>query len=499
MCYACNKPGHMARNCKNRIPVAQANVIDEEPLVAMITEINMISRSEGWWVDSGAARHICYDRSCFKTYSEEKDMKVKLGDSHTTKVAGIGNVELKFTYGWRLLLKDVLHTPEMRKNLVSSFLLNKAGFVQNIGSDQYVITKNGSFVGKGYACDNMFKLNVEMNKNVASSSYIVSSSNVWHARLCHVNKKLIKNMSRLGIIPNVRLDDFEKCESCSQAKITKTPHKSIERKSKPLDLIHSDICEFDGALTRNGKRYFITFIDDYSNYTYVYLMRHKSEALDIFKDFTTEIENQFGKKIKKFRSDRGTEYCSIEFTKLYETLGIIHEVTAPYSPEMSGKDERKNRTLCELVVATLLNSGATSYWWGEILFTVCYVLNRVPNSKTYTSSTERWLNRKPNVSYFRVWGCLAYVRIPDPKRSKLASRAYECVFIGYAIHSKAYRFYDIKNNVIVESLDVDFFEDKFPFKSKNSGGSSANKIVNELNLSKRKEPDTNIPELRRSV
>ena len=151
-------------------------------------------------------------------------------------------------------------------------------------------------MGKGYACNNMFKLNVEMNKNVASSSYIVSSFNVWNARLCHVNKKLIKNMSRLGIIPNVRLDDFKKCESCSQAKITKTSHKSIERKSEPLDLIHSDICEFDGALTRNGKRYFFIFIDDYSNYTYVYLMRHKSEALDIFKVFTTEIENQFEKK-----------------------------------------------------------------------------------------------------------------------------------------------------------------------------------------------------------
>ena len=332
MCYACNKPGHVAQNCRNHIPVTQANVIDEEPLVAMITEINMIYGSEGWWADSGAARHICYDRSCFKTYSEEKDMKVMLGDSHTTKVAGIGNVELKFTFGRTLLLKDVLHAPKMRKNLVSSFLLNKAGFVQNIGTDQYVITKNGSFVGKGYACDNLFKLNVEMNKNVASSSYIVSSFNVWHARLCHVNKKLIKNMSRLGIIPNVRLDDFEKCESCSQAKITKTPHKSIERKSEPLDLIHSDICDFDGVLTRNGKRYFITFIDDYSNYTYVYLMRHKSEALDIFKVFTTEIENEFGKKIKKFHSDRGTKYCSIEFTKLCETLGIIHEVTAPYSP-----------------------------------------------------------------------------------------------------------------------------------------------------------------------
>ena len=78
-----------------------------------------------------------------------------------------------------------------------------------------------------------------------------------------------------------------------------TPHKSVFRESKPLDLIHSDICELDGTLTRNGKRYFITFIDDCSNYTFVYLMKNKSEAFDMFKVFLTEIENQFRKKIKR--------------------------------------------------------------------------------------------------------------------------------------------------------------------------------------------------------
>ena len=67
---------------------------------------------------------------------------------------------------------------------------------------------------------------------------------------------------------------------------------------------------------------------------------------------------------------------------------------------------------------------------------------------------------------------MAYVRKLDRKRSKLASRAYECVFIGYVINSKAYRFYNWKDQVIIESNDVDFFEDKFPFKLRNSRGSS---------------------------
>ena len=143
---------------------------------------------------------------------------------------------------------------------------------------------------------------------------------------------------------------------------------------------------------------------------------------------------------------------------------------------MNGKAERKNRTYIELIVAVLLSSGAATYWWGEILLTVCYVLNRVPNSRTKIFPYELWKNKKPNVSYLRIWGCLAYVRIPDPKRSKLASRAYECVFIGYAINSKAYRFYDLKNHVIIESNDVDFFENKFLFKLRNSGGSTSSDV-----------------------
>ena len=105
-------------------------------------------------------------------------------------------------------------------------------------------------------------------------------------------------MSNLGLIPKVSLNDFEKCEFCSQAKITKTPHKSVTKVTEPLELIHSDICELDGTLTRNGKRYFITFIDDCSDYTFVYLMKNKSDAFDMFKVFVAEIENQFSRKIK---------------------------------------------------------------------------------------------------------------------------------------------------------------------------------------------------------
>ncbi|KAA0035651.1 uncharacterized protein E5676_scaffold455G00960 [Cucumis melo var. makuwa] len=109
----------------------ETNLIEDE-LVAMISEVNVIKGSEGWWLDIGASCHVYHDLSSFKKYNEVKNKNILLGDHHTTKVAGIGEVELKFTSGKTLVLKDVLHIPEIRKNLVFKYLLNKAGFTQTI-------------------------------------------------------------------------------------------------------------------------------------------------------------------------------------------------------------------------------------------------------------------------------------------------------------------------------------------------------------------------------
>ena len=129
---------------------------------------------------------------------------------------------------------------------------------------------------------------------------------------------------------------FLKCELCVKSKMIKKSFKSVDRSTNLLTLIHSDICELNGMLTRGENIFFITFIDDYSRYTYVYLLKHKDEAFAVFKNYKAEVENQLDKKIKILRSDRGGEYFPHEFNKFCEEHGIIHQCSAPRTPEQNG-------------------------------------------------------------------------------------------------------------------------------------------------------------------
>ena len=209
-------------------------------------------------------------------------------------------------------------------------------------------------------------------------------------------------------------------------------------------------------------------------------MKNKSDAFENFKTFLHEVENQFGRKIKRIRSDRGREYESHEFNSFVRSLGIIHETTPPYSPASNGVAERKNRTLVELTNAMLIESCAPLSFWAEALLTACYVLNRVPHKKTKLTPFELWKGHKPNLKYLRVWGCLAYVRSMDPNIFKLGKKVTTCAFLGYASNSTTYRFFNLKDSVIIESGDAIFYENKFSFDSKNSGGHGTEKNILSL-------------------
>ena len=121
-----------------------------------------------------------------------------------------------------------------------------------------------------------------------------------------------------------------------------------------------------GVLTKGGKRYFMTLIDDATRFCYVYLHKSKDEMLDYLKIYKAKVENQLERKIKRLMSDRGGEYFPRLFDELCEEHGIIHERTPPYSPESNGIAKRKNRTLTDLVNAMLDTVDLSKAWWGKL-------------------------------------------------------------------------------------------------------------------------------------
>nr|KAJ0207161.1 hypothetical protein LSAT_V11C500238120 [Lactuca sativa] len=222
-----------------------------------------------------------------------------------------------------------------------------------------------------------------------------------------------------------------------------------DKESKVLDLIHSDLCDFHATLSLGNKKYVVTFIDDASRYCYIYLLHSKDEALEKFKIYKQQVELDKNELIKVLRNDRGGEYYDPNY---FESIGIIHQTTAPYTPQQNGVAERKNRTLKEM---------------GEAMLTACYILNRTPNKRSKNTPYELWCKKVPKLSYLKFWGFRAVVRLTEPKRKTLGERGIDCMFIGYVEHSKAYRFYVLESNdsvsvnTVIESRDAIFDEERF--------------------------------------
>ena len=125
--------------------------------------------------------------------------------------------------------------------------------------------------------------------------------------------------------------------------MTKSPFTGKgERANDLLSLIHTDVCEPLNIPDKGGFQYFITFTDDFSRYGYVYLMKHKSESFEKFKEFKNEVQNQLGKNIKTLRSDRGGEYLSLELDDHLKECGILSQLTPPGTPQWNGVSERRN-------------------------------------------------------------------------------------------------------------------------------------------------------------
>ena len=208
------------------------------------------------------------------------------------------------------------------------------------------------------------------------------SSMLWHRILGHISIERIKKLVNDGVPSTLDFANFETYVNCIKGKQTNKSKRGAKRNTNLLEIIHTDICCPD--MDENGPKYFITFIDDYSRYIYLYLLHSKDEALGAFKVFKAEVENQCGKHIKIVRSDRGGEYYGkytengqspSAFAKFLQENGIVAQNTMSGSSDQNGVAERRNRTLMDMVRSMRSNTKLPQYLWSEALKMAVYILN----------------------------------------------------------------------------------------------------------------------------
>ena len=331
-CFNCDKMGHKSQDCRSKKKdPKEANLVGgkdmgDQSLVCMVTnmrsweefiedevedlefaleglhlncmvsETNLVTNGRGWYVDTGATRHICNDKGMFTSYTKvTSEEKLFMGNSSFSGVEGKGKVVLKMTSGKELELTNVLHVPDIRKNLVSGSLLVKHGFRLVFESNKMIVSKGGMFVGKGYLDEGLFKCNVmvitpPINGNASTSAYLLEFCEVWHHRLGHVNYGSMKRLINMDLIPKIRFEPNHKCQVCVEAKQTRTSFQSVQRDTKPLDLIHTDLCDLKSVVTSGDNKYFITFIDDSTRFCYLYLLKSKDEAFEAFQRYKMKLK-----------------------------------------------------------------------------------------------------------------------------------------------------------------------------------------------------------------
>jgi len=210
----------------------------------------------------------------------------------------------------------------------------------------------------------------------------------------------------------------------------------------------------------------VSFIDDYSKFTWIYLLKHKSEVFQRFREFQSFVERKFDRKIIAMQSDWGGEYERLN--SFFRQIGISHLVSCPHAHQQNGAAERKHRHIVEVGLSLLARSSMPLKYWDEAFLAATYLINRTPSKVLqFQTPLERLCQMKPDYMSLRIFGCACWPNLRPYNSHKLQFRSKQCAFLGYSNLHKGFKCLDIDSGRIYISRDVVFDENIFPFAKLN--------------------------------
>ena len=200
------------------------------------------------------------------------------------------------------------------------------------------------------------------------------------------------------------------------------------------------------------------------------------------------------------RSDNAMELCEGDLKKFFTKHGILHQTSCTETSQQNGVVERKHRHLLETARALFFQSKVPAQYWGECILCAAHLINRMPlQSLSFISPFQRLFGRQPDISSFRVFGCLCFCSTLKQGRSKFDARAAPCIFLGYSLTQKGYKVLNLVTNKFIVSRDITFYERHFPFhfssSSPHSSPSPSSSIFLPLSTPLQPFQDYDIPDI----
>jgi hypothetical protein len=235
--------------------------------------------------------------------------------------------------------------------------------------------------------------------------------------------------------------------------------KNIMTTTRPLEMLHMDLFDPITYISIDGNKYGLVIVDHYSCLTWVFFLHDKSETQEVLKKFLKRSQSEFEAKVKKIRSDNGSEFKNTQVEDYLDQESIKHEFLAPYTLQQNEMAERKNITLIESARTMLDEYKTSDRFWAEAINTACHIVNRLYLHRLLKKTPYELLTgNKLNVSYFRVFGSKCYVLLKRSKSSKFAPKVYEGFMLGYDSNSHVYLVFN-KDSSVIETMCDAVFDD----------------------------------------
>lgn len=437
-----------------------------------------------WYPDSGASYHVTNDANNLQQVTPfEGHEQIYIGNGQGLVINSAGSSQfLSQNHPHTpLTLNNLLHVPSITKNLISVSQFCRDNRVYFLFTADTCFVKcqvsNAVLLAGKVGSDGLYEfpslLNVSKSAmSLDSSNKIVPSvnsvsispslSNVWHLRLGHPNV----NTLRL-VLQNCNLSFSNKtheffCSACCMGKAHRLHSPSSHTTyNHPLELVYCDLWGPSPQPSTQGFTYYISFVDAFSKFTWLYLLKSKAEALGVFKQFKSLVELQLGFSIKAVQTDWGGEFRP--FNKFLTDLGIVHRVICPHTHHQNGVVERKHRHIVDLGLTLLSQASLPLTYWDYAFPTAVFLINRLPSAAIQFQVPYSMLfHTTPDYKFLRVFGCACFPLLRPYHSHKLDFRSQECLFLGYSTSHKGYKCLSPCGKLYI-SKDVLFNESRFPY------------------------------------